>query len=70
MRGTSARPENIVICNGYAQGVGLIIGLEPYRISSDSSKARGALFFGYATLPERTIVEGVEILAEAIAEVR
>ena len=25
VRGTSARPENIVICNGYAQGVGLII---------------------------------------------
>ncbi len=26
-RGTSARPENMVICNGYAQGVGLIIGV-------------------------------------------
>ena len=25
VRGTSARPENILICNGYAQGVGLII---------------------------------------------
>jgi GntR family transcriptional regulator / MocR family aminotransferase len=25
VRGTSARTENIVICNGYAQGVGLII---------------------------------------------
>ena len=25
VRGTSARPENIVICNGYAQGIGLVI---------------------------------------------
>jgi GntR family transcriptional regulator/MocR family aminotransferase len=25
VRGTSAKPENVVICNGYAQGVGLII---------------------------------------------
>jgi GntR family transcriptional regulator/MocR family aminotransferase len=25
VRGTSVRPENIVICNGYAQGIGLII---------------------------------------------
>jgi GntR family transcriptional regulator/MocR family aminotransferase len=42
-------------------------GLTPYRISSDG---RGALIFGYATLRERTIVEGVEILAEAIGDVR
>jgi DNA-binding transcriptional MocR family regulator len=40
---------------------------EAYRISSDG---RGGLIFGYATLSERTIVEGVEILAEAIADVR
>ncbi len=25
VRGTSASPENVVICNGYAQGVGLVI---------------------------------------------
>jgi GntR family transcriptional regulator/MocR family aminotransferase len=25
VRGTSARPENIVICNGYAQGIGLVV---------------------------------------------
>ena len=25
VRGTSARPEQIVVCNGYAQGIGLII---------------------------------------------
>jgi GntR family transcriptional regulator/MocR family aminotransferase len=42
-------------------------GLGQYRISSDG---RGALLFGYATLSERTIVEGVAILAEAIAAIR
>jgi GntR family transcriptional regulator / MocR family aminotransferase len=42
-------------------------GLGQYRISSDG---RGALLFGYATLGERTIVEGVAVLAEAIADVR
>jgi GntR family transcriptional regulator/MocR family aminotransferase len=51
-----------------AAGRGLAVhGLTPYRISSDG---RGALIFGYATLTERTIVEGVEILAEAIGDVR
>jgi GntR family transcriptional regulator/MocR family aminotransferase len=25
VRGTSARPENVLICNGYAQGIGLIV---------------------------------------------
>ena len=51
-----------------AAGQGLAVyGLAPYRISSDG---RGGLLFGYATLSERTIVEGVEILAEAIADVR
>jgi len=42
-------------------------GLAPYRISCEG---RGGLIFGYAPLSERTIVEGVEILAEAIADVR
>jgi GntR family transcriptional regulator/MocR family aminotransferase len=42
-------------------------GLGQYRISSDG---RGALLFGYATLSERAIVEGVAILAEAIAAIR
>jgi GntR family transcriptional regulator/MocR family aminotransferase len=49
-------------------GRGLAVeGLGQYRISSDG---RGALLFGYATLSEDTIVEGVAILAEAIADVR
>jgi GntR family transcriptional regulator / MocR family aminotransferase len=42
-------------------------GLGPYRISSEG---RGGLIFGYATLGERTITEGVGILGEAIADVR
>src|SRR3954471_6132377 len=36
-------------------------GLTPYRVSSDG---RGALIFGYATLTECTIAEGIEILAK------
>ena len=42
-------------------------GLAQYRISSEG---REGLIFGYATLSERTIVEGIETLADAIAEVR
>jgi GntR family transcriptional regulator / MocR family aminotransferase len=42
-------------------------GLAPYRICSDG---RGALIFGYATLTERTIIEGVALLAAAIGDVR
>ena len=42
-------------------------GLAPYRLSG---AGRAGLIFGYATLSERTIAEGVELLAEAIAEVR
>jgi GntR family transcriptional regulator / MocR family aminotransferase len=44
-----------------------LYGLAQYRISCEG---RGGLIFGYATLGERTIAEGVEILAEAIADVR
>lgn len=55
VRGTSARPENILVCNGYAQGVGLngcgLAGWSPAGLVDD-------------------IAEGVEILAEAIADVR
>jgi GntR family transcriptional regulator/MocR family aminotransferase len=42
-------------------------GLAPYRLSHGG---RGGLIFGYATLTERTIVEGIDVLAEAVAEVR
>jgi GntR family transcriptional regulator / MocR family aminotransferase len=42
-------------------------GLARYRISHEG---RGGLIFGYATLSERAIVEGIEVLADAIADVR
>jgi GntR family transcriptional regulator/MocR family aminotransferase len=42
-------------------------GLAPYRISGEG---RPGLIFGYATLGERALTEGVEILAEAISDVR
>ena len=44
-----------------------LYGLAPYRVSCEG---RAGLIFGYATLGERTIVEGVEILAEVIADLR
>jgi GntR family transcriptional regulator/MocR family aminotransferase len=42
-------------------------GVAPYRISSPG---RGGLIFGYATLGERTIIEGIDLLATTIDEVR
>ena len=42
-------------------------GLAPYRIGGEG---RPGLIFGYATLDERALSEGAEILAEAIADVR
>jgi GntR family transcriptional regulator / MocR family aminotransferase len=45
------------------RGVALY-GLAPYRLSHDG---RPGLIFGYATLDERAITEGVEILAEVVA---
>jgi GntR family transcriptional regulator/MocR family aminotransferase len=41
--------------------------LAPYRISCEG---RPGLIFGYATLDERAFAEGIEILAEAISDVR
>jgi hypothetical protein len=39
--------------------------LAPYRLRSEG---RASLIFGYATLAERTIAEGIEVLAEAMAQ--
>jgi GntR family transcriptional regulator/MocR family aminotransferase len=41
--------------------------LAPYRISCEG---RPGLIFGYATLGERALAEGIEILAKAICDVR
>jgi GntR family transcriptional regulator/MocR family aminotransferase len=56
--------ESTVIDAAAMRGLA-VYGLGPYRISSEG---REGLIFGYATLSERTITEGVEILAEAIAD--
>jgi len=44
-----------------------VYGLAPYRIAC---AGRPGLIFGYATLDERALTEGIEILAEAISDVR
>jgi len=44
-----------------------IYGVAPYRISSPG---RGGLIFGYASLGERVIAEGIDLLSSAIDEVR
>jgi GntR family transcriptional regulator/MocR family aminotransferase len=44
-----------------------VYGVAPYRIASQGP---GGLIFGYATLDERLIAEGVEILAEVVGELR
>jgi GntR family transcriptional regulator/MocR family aminotransferase len=48
------------------RGVG-VYGIAPYRIASEG---RGGLIFGYATLSERMIAEGVELLAGVVATLR
>jgi GntR family transcriptional regulator / MocR family aminotransferase len=48
------------------RGVG-VYGIAPYRIDSDGP---GGLIFGYATVSERMIAEGVEILADVVAGLR
>jgi GntR family transcriptional regulator / MocR family aminotransferase len=47
-------------------GVG-IEGVTPYRISHPGP---GGLIFGYATVNEQTIAEGVDILARVMAELQ
>ena len=48
------------------RGLG-VYGVTPYRMTS---KGPGGLLFGYATLSERTIAEGIGILATVIDEMR
>jgi len=42
-------------------------GIAPYRIAGDGNHG---LLFGYAGLNERTITEGIDLLAEVIAALR
>ena len=50
---------------GAARGHGLRVnGVAPYRVSHPGDPG---LIFGFATLSEATIDEGIELLAQAIA---
>ena len=58
--------EAAVVEAAARRGVG-VHGVAPYRIGSHGP---GGLIFGYATLNERLIAEGVGILADAVAQLR
>jgi GntR family transcriptional regulator/MocR family aminotransferase len=58
--------EATVVEAAARRGIG-VYGIAPYRIASQGA---GGLIFGYATLSERTIAEGIEILASVVAELR
>jgi GntR family transcriptional regulator/MocR family aminotransferase len=58
--------EATVVDASARRGVG-VYGLAPYRITPGG---HGGLIFGYATLNERMITEGVNTLAEVIATLR
>jgi GntR family transcriptional regulator / MocR family aminotransferase len=58
--------EAAVVQAAARRGVG-VYGVAPYRIGSDGP---GGLIFGYATLSERMIDEGVGILADVVAGLR
>jgi GntR family transcriptional regulator/MocR family aminotransferase len=57
--------EADVVQAALARGVG-VYGVGPYRLSP----GRGGLLFGYASLNERAIAEGVGLLADAVADLR
>jgi GntR family transcriptional regulator/MocR family aminotransferase len=58
--------ESTVVTTAAERGVG-VYGVGPYRLDGSG---RGGLIFGYATLSERAMDEGVAMLAEAIDAVR
>jgi GntR family transcriptional regulator/MocR family aminotransferase len=58
--------ETAVVEAAAGRGVA-VYGLAPYRMSRDG---RPGLIFGYAILGERVLTEGIEILAEAVSDVR
>ena len=55
------------LVNGAARRGVALYGLAPYRIAHEG---RPGLIFGYATLVEPTIREGVDVLAEVVADRR
>ena len=58
--------ETAVVAAAAGRGAA-VYGLAPYRIAC---AGRPGLIFGYATLGERELIEGIEIVAEAICDVR
>lgn len=58
--------EEAVVAAAAERGVG-VAGLRPYRLATTGPDG---LIFGYSSLGERAIVEGVALLAEAVAELR
>ncbi len=58
--------ETTVVNAAARRGLG-VYGVAPYRISSPG---RGGLIFGYATLNERVIAEGIGMLADVVSELR
>jgi GntR family transcriptional regulator/MocR family aminotransferase len=58
--------EAAVVAAAARRGV-TINGVAPYRIAD---RGPGGLIFGYATLSERAVHEGVALLAAAIADLR
>ncbi len=58
--------ETAVVNAAARRGLG-VYGVAPYRISSPG---RGGLIFGYATLNERVIAEGIGMLADVVSELR
>jgi GntR family transcriptional regulator/MocR family aminotransferase len=58
--------ETALIEAAARRGVG-VYGVAPYRLGSAGP---AGLIFGYATLSERAITEGIVVLAEAIGDLR
>jgi GntR family transcriptional regulator/MocR family aminotransferase len=58
--------EATVVAAAAARGLG-VYGVTPYRISGHGA---GGLIFGYATLSEHAITEGIDVLADVIRQVR
>ena len=58
--------ESAVVQAAAARGLG-VYGVAPYRIAAGG---RPGLVFGYGNLSEQTIVEGIDILAAAVATLR
>jgi GntR family transcriptional regulator/MocR family aminotransferase len=57
--------ESAVVTAALSRGLG-VYGLDPYWMSP----GRSGLLFGYGSLSERSIIDGVSLLASTVAELR